>query len=358
MEELLKLNNTTWDYDSVTPTSEKKPALQQKPFIWDRVIFVLASIIFGLSISGVVAEYLNSAKNNLACFSLTGNQAQYTYINSYCHKYIPITEYFSVVLMLHVAALVVPHYLWKVFFSAQIECFFSQVDKLKTLHDRDTEKYPQMNHDIVVYLKREFGDRKAIFKSYIVKLFLQFLLISTSLAVNMCIFHIDSDITFECYDDNEDSQLFGNVTCAYPRKLFINVLQVSDYCLLSVAIIIVTIALFWNFMYNHSESTEDDKIAQFCYDSGINPKYCSYLTSKKMIRCCQMDNDFKFLLASLLATHSGLRRVFKAILIEDTILLKFRGELQGSHIAKYYFNITVNYDICTFLHRKSTPKHY
>ena len=41
-----------------------------------------------------------------------------------------------------------------------------------------------------------------------------------------------------------------------------------------------------------------------------------------------MKNDFKFLLASLLATNSGLRRVFKTILIENIISQKFEYDMR------------------------------
>ena len=326
----VNLNETTGECDA----SRKKSILQLKPFIWDRVIFLLASTIFGLSVSGIFVDFLKPEKYTLACFSPFENRAQYTYVNSYCYKYIPVEEYFSIVLILHAAALVDPHYLWKFYFSAKVDCFCRHVSKLETLRDRNTGKYPCKNYYIVQYLQRQFANKKAILISYIVKLFLQLFLILISVAVNWCIFGgIDSNITFECYDDNEISHLFGNITCAYPQKISINVLRVADFCLLVVAILMITIGLFWSFLYNHS--LQDKKVANFCYDSGVDPKYYYHSISKKRLCWCQMKDDFRFLLATLLATDSGFRQVFKDILTEDIIFKKFTTKLaanKGTHI--------------------------
>ena len=105
MEEMSKLKQKV---EEITSSSDN---LKPKPFFWDRIIFSIASTIFVLSISGIIVEYFESDENSLACFSSLDNRAQYTYINSYCHKYAPIAKYFPVALILHAAALTVPHYL-------------------------------------------------------------------------------------------------------------------------------------------------------------------------------------------------------------------------------------------------------
>ena len=297
--------------------------LKPKPFFWDSIIFSLASIIVGLSISSVIVDFFKSNDNAVACFSELENQAQYTYINSYCQKYLPIVDYFSVALLIHAAALLVPHYLWKVFFSAQFDSFFSHAAELETLLDRDTGEYSHKNYNIVNFLQREFCDKKAIFTMYATKIILQILLVLSALAINLAVFtSINFDITFECYDNNERSQLFGNVTCAYPKKLYINLLQVADYVLLVIALMVLGFSLCWCLLYNHSA---EDEIAQFCYDSCIDAKY--YKPSKRWLTWYQLKNDFKFLLVLLLATNAGVGRVFKSILIEGIITQKFNADI-------------------------------
>ena len=116
-------------------------------------------------------------------------------------------------LILHAAALTVPHYLWMVLFGAQFESFFSHAAKVETLHEADTGKYPQKNYGIMNYLQKEFGKRKIILKLYVTKSSLQFLLVLISVGTNIVIFSdINFNIKFEGYDDRERSQLFGNVT--------------------------------------------------------------------------------------------------------------------------------------------------
>ena len=321
-----QFDGTPVENKSLKPILLKNPTMQRKPFIWDSAILALAYTIFGISMSAVIVEIFNPNKFALACFSSFDNINQYAYINNYCRKDVPVEDYFTLALVLHAAVLFIPHYLWKSYFSAHIDCFFRHVSSIDTLREGDTGKYPNKNSNILNDLQKEFGDREMILNSYIAKLVLQFFMILISFISNWIIFGgIDSNITFECYDDNEKSQSFGNVTCAYPRNQLINILQVADYCLLLVAMMMLTVGLLWIFLYNHS--LEYYKLAEFCYDSGINPKYWCHKPLKKRLKWCQLKNDFMFLLSSLLATDVGVRNILKAILVEDIIFEKFSTQL-------------------------------
>ena len=307
------------------PEEKSSSILESKPFYWDRIISYIASTIFGLSVSGVIVDFFKSDEYSLACFSPLENRAQNTYINSYCHKDLPVAEYFPVALATHTAALIVPHYLWKILFSAQFDTFFSHAAKIETLRKGDTGKYPSKNYTIASYLQREFGDGTGILRAYILKLVFQFFLAVIAIAINIVIFtEINTNITFQCYDYEERSQLFGTITCAYPKKLYINVLQVFDYILLVIAMMILGFGLCWCLLYNHST---EYNIAKFCYESSIDAEYYSK-PSKTLLSWRQMKNDFNFLLASLLATNSGLRRVFKTIHIENIIFQMFDDDMK------------------------------
>jgi len=304
----------------------RPPPLEPKPFFWDSIIFYLVSAILGLSISGIIVEFLRPDQNLVACFTPLENRAQHTYINSFCHKYLPRAEYFSVALVIHAAALLVPHYLWKVYVSAQVDFFFSHAAKLETLRERDTGEYPHKNFSIVDYMHREFYDRKIILILYITKLSLQFFLVGISFVMSTFIF-TEFDVTFECHED-ERSQLFGNVTCAYARILFINVLRVADYILLSVAMVILAIGIYWCLFHSHPTELAHLATSQFCYDSCINSKH--YKPRKRY----RLKNDFHFLLASLYATNAGLGRVFKSVQIANDI----------SHELSAHFESLASYD--------------
>lgn len=324
VEELPMIKEKSPNADQNTPQT---PTLQPKPFFWDSIIFYLVSAILGLSVSGIIVEFLRPDQNLVACFSPLDNRAQYTYINSYCHKYLPIAEYFSVALVIHAGALVVPHYLWKVYVSSQFDFFFNHAAKLETLRERDTGEYPHKNFSIVDYIHREFYDRKLILGLYVAKLCCQLLLVAISFVVSTIVF-TDFEVTFECHEDVKRSHLFGNVTCAYARILFINVLRVADYILLSLAMAILAFGIYWCLLHSHPTELGHLATSQFCYDACINSKYYK---AKKWYR---LKNDFHFLLTSLYATNAGLGRVFKSIQIANDI----------SHELSAHFESLASYD--------------
>ena len=287
--------------------------LKQRTFFWDSIIYSIAFYIFGLSVSSIIAELFKSNENSVACFTSSENRDQNTYVNSYCHKHIPETEYFPLMLVLQATFLIIPHYVWKAVNSAEFESFFSHAAEVKILRKVNTGKYPHKNYTIVNYLQREFEDSYLILGSYVLKLVVQLVFVLAMLAVNVNVLGGTSkDITFECNDDN---QIFGNVTCAYPRMLFNDVLLGIDYFLLVVAVIMLVIGFHWLLFWNHS--TKDNKeIATFCFESCIDAQYYYKRFQKFPRGWCQMKNDFSFLIASL---HSGLKRVFRTIQIEDLI---------------------------------------
>jgi len=299
------------------------PPLERKPFFWDSIIFYLVSAILGLSVSGILVEFLRPDQNLVTCFTELENRAQYTYINSYCHKYLPTEEYFSVALILHAAALIVPHYLWKVYVSAQIDFFFNHAAKLETLRDRNTGKYPHKNFSIVEHMHKEFYDRKIILILYVTKLAAQFVLVLLSLIVSIVIFQ-DFDVTFECHEEDiRGSQLFGNATCAYARILFISVLRVADYVLLLVAMAVIAFGFYWCVLHTHPTELGHLATSLFCYDSCINSKY--YKPKKRY----RLKNDFQFLLVSLFSTNAGLGRVFKSVQIANDIDHELSANLES-----------------------------
>ena len=315
---------------------EENASQKQKTFLWDSVVFSIAFYIFWLSVSSFIVELFNSTENSVACLTPLKNRDQNTYVNSYCHKQLPDAGYFPLILVLQATFLVAPHYFWKAAFSAEIETFFSHAARVDILREVNTGKYPHKNYRIVNYLQREFDNNHLILISYGLKLFIQLLLVVGMFITNGNI--LAKDITFECknitieckdisFECNDDSQTFSQVTCAYPKMPFINFLLVFDYILLAAATFMLLIGFYWLLFWNHS--TEDHKkIVKFCYDSCIDAQYY-YKPPKRCKRCprglLQMRNDFSFLISSL---HSGLKRVFRTIQIEDAISQNSSKDLQ------------------------------
>ena len=250
--------------------------------------------------------------------------------------------------LVQVATLVAPHYVWKVVFRAKFESFLSHVAKVEILREKSTGKYRYHNYTIVKYLQREFGDSHSISTFYCLKLMLQIAIVLGCFGANIYVLEgitvsditlsyitlsdiTKSDIKFKCNDDDQlfDNELFNNVTCVYPRKDEINILMRINYVLLVIALLMLIIGLFWFFCWNHSKMKNED-IANFCYNSCIDPQYCYNLPRRCNfpLGCLQMSDDFTLLLASL---HYGYRRVFRTIIIERKIRKKFR-----KHSKKLY----------------------
>ena len=286
--------------------------LEQKLFFWDSVIFYLASAILGLSISNIVVDFVRPEPNTVACCTNT-TRDQTIYINSYCNNYLPFSENFTLALVIHGTLLLVPHYLWKAYFSARIDFFFTHAAKLETLRDRDTGEYTRKNFSVVDYMHREFHERKDILIGYIIKLAIQFLIALLSLSISIGIFH-DFSTEFECFlpKNIPDFCVLERVSCVYAKLRFISILRWVDYALLGISLIVLLYGLYWCIIRSHPE-LEYQNTSQFCFHSCINSKF---------YRACKwyrLKNDQHFLLLSLFATNAGLGRVFRSIQIANRI---------------------------------------
>ena len=307
-------------------SSKPMIVLKQRNFFWDNIILSVAFFISGLSFSGIISEFF-SDENSVACFTKFKDRDQNTFINNYCQKELPEARYFSLIVLLQAVSLVIPHYSWKVIFSAQFESFLSHAAKVEILREKNTGKYPYHNYTIVKYLRREFSNSYCILIFYYIKLVLQIAAVITCFIINSDMFEdiTKKDITFKCYNDHRlcdnDTKLFDNVTCVYPTKVVINFLVGIDYFLISIASLMLIINLYWLVFWNHSRK-DNVTIADFCYNTCIDPQYCYNLPKRcnPPFGCVQMRNDFTLLLASL---HYGYRRVFRTIIIEDKIFKKF-----------------------------------
>ena len=311
-----------------TQENDSSPRVKPKSFFWDTIIFSLASAIIGLSISEITVGFFKSDENSVACYynsSKLQNQDQYTYINNYCYKYLSDDKHFSLLLVAQAASLIVPHHLWKTFFSTLFDSFFIHAARVQILRERNTGQYPIKNYTIVHYLHREFACRWCILRFYYIKLFVQLLFVVGMIYINTIWFtKLNNDITFEC---SNDKQVFSNVTCVNPRRPFIIIILNIDHVLLYlVAALIILVGIVRCFVGCCVSTENYEKTANICYKSCIDPQYYYKPSLKSSICWIQINNDFEFLLALL---HFGLGRVFKTILIENEIYKQAVKDLEN-----------------------------
>jgi len=149
--------------------------------------------MLGLSVSNIIVDFVRPEPNTITPViyiytSSNTTRDQTAYINNYCNENLPLSENFTLALVIHGAALLLLHYLWKVYFSARIHdrfpfqsCRLST--KLETLRDRDTGEYPHKNFSVVDYMYTEFHERRDILIGYFIKLATQTIVASVTLAL-------------------------------------------------------------------------------------------------------------------------------------------------------------------------------
>ena len=324
---------------SPTEPARTQPHLEPKSFFWDNIIIYLAYTILGLSVSNIVVDFVRPEPNTVKCYtSMNISRDQTVYINNYCYEYLPFSENFTLALVTHGAALLVPYYLWKTYFSARLDFFFTHAAKLETLRDRNTGEYPHKNFSIVNYMHREFHKRSDILIGYIIKLAAQLCTVLLALFISVGIFQ-DFDAEFDC-PRKADHHLFAKVKCTYPKLRFISILRWIDYALLSISLLVLFYGLYWCTIRSHPELGYKN-ISQFCYDSCINSE------SYKDIKRYRLKNDLHFLLISLYATNAGLGRVFRSLQIANRI----RHELDAQ------FESLDNFDSMKSLRRRKYRVH-
>jgi len=296
--------------------------LEQKLFFWDSILFYLATAILGLSVSNVVVDFLRPEPNAVSCFTpFNYTRGQTDYVNNYCNEFLPSSENFSLALVSHGVLLLIPQYLWKAYFSARIDFFFSHAAKLETLRERNTGEYPNRNFNVVDYMHREFQERRDILVGYVVKLLSQWFIILCSLAISSVLF-TKFNIAFDCFYFEVTGLDHLMTRCSYSKLRFVSILRWIDYGLLGLSFLAILYGLWWCLLRSHPELGHQD-ISLFCYDSCINSKHYK---GKKWYR---LKNDLHFLLVSLFATNAGLGRVFKSVQIANDIAHELSAHLES-----------------------------
>lgn len=312
-------------------------SLTPKDFFWDRMVTVLVSVILGLTLLDVVAEFFRST--GLQCYTPYNVEIPHTndftrdraaFVNGYCHRYLPRGEFFTVFLLLQGIGIITPHLFWSSLFSGKLEHFFGFVGELNRLRDLTTGQYDAKNFEIVRKLEKDYG-RRIIFIGYEAKLCVQLLFSLTSLVFGLFYFTSNTFLsTFccpnGCGDTNATLPLewpLKNISlyCVYPLPYHL-VLRNLDVALLSVATVLLMYGLLWCNL-RHSTELGHDIIAKFVNKSCLTAD--DYVTKSWLHQLSRLqlspriNNDVQFLLTKVFNTNAGFGKVFKDIQIQREI---------------------------------------
>lgn len=361
-------------------------AIEPKEFFWDQFLKYISSGILLLTLLNVSVEFLQGG--GVVCFSPSVqevgsepntsvqdfNRDQARFINSYCARSVPSTEYFPMYILIHGIFLLAPHYIWSSL-SRRLWFIFRHRSKLRPLERFQDGEYTEKNFDRAKKLEIEYGGKnRKIFYSYIAKLFLQ-LAVCIGSVVFSAAFFIDYSFSFKCPENfsptaiPEDWPLRSPVTCVYTSLRLLGLIRFADYVLLLCALGLVLFGLGWCFV-RHTGELGYKQIARFSFQSCLTSD--SYVfppavqVSSRLLRkslcslrgccCCSLPcscgeafkfqisnlfnprirNDLDFLLLRLFRADSSHGRVFKDIQVNNELKALTGRDHQLLHL---YLNV-------------------
>lgn len=340
--------------------------IEPKEFFWDQFLKYISTGILALTVLNVSVEFLRGG--GVSCFPpsvrLVGGEMDATeyefsrgqgeYINNYCSRSVPPTEFFPIYILVHGILLVAPHYIWAAVYKGDFDSFFAIVEKFDRLRDFKTGEYDAKNIDRVMKLEIEYEGRK-IFWSYVGKLFMQLLVCFGSILFSAAFF-LNFSFTFDCPPDfspgdsiPENWPLNMSVPCVYSSLRLLSLVRYADYMLLCLAIGLVIYGLVWCFV-RHTTELGHKKIAKFIFRSCLSadvfvfppvleknrfcrrPVCCRWVYCRRWFCCCflyfisfrnlfnpRIKHDLDFLLMRLFRADSSHGRVFKDIQVHKEL---------------------------------------
>lgn len=322
--------------ESGSQVSSERPLIT-KDFFWDDWLSYIASAILALALIDLSVEFLAGSTLGVLCFindtSREYDRDQTAYINSWCSRLLPYTEYYPLFTLVQGVLLLVPQYVWVSVFSSYFDFFFALAGTLDRLRDRKTGKYSPQNSAIIHKLEEEFANRRSILVWYLIKLLAQVVLFIAFVAITYGFFtNFESDITCPPKNNETDPHiLFGRVLCVYSRFRFLLVLQFGNIVLIVVGLLIAIMGIFGVFGLTHIEALGYKKVAEFAYQSALHP---SYFVPKKRGYCSgfHLMSDLDFLLFKLFATDAGYGKIFKDIQVSNYAAKLLEADFQNLQI--------------------------
>ena len=318
-----------------------KAKIEQKEFFWDQFLIYMATIIALLTVLDITLQLfrggglvcrlparlpLHSDKNETVASdeneTVAPSRDDVAYVNTFCQQSLSLAEYYPLFVLIQGLLLAAPQYLWASLFGGQFDFFFGLVRQLDRLRSSELGQYRPQNFEIVDKLEKHFVRKwsfLSIFPLYIIKLFIQLLVICVSFLFNGAVFRrYVFAFGFKCPRDfDPDSPPDGwwlpfQVACTFSSFRLYGKLQIVNYLLLSLAFCTVIYALIWCFK-RHTNALGYKDIALFAFSSCLRPE--EYVHSKfwKSPLEPRIHNDLDFLLLRLFRADSGYGNVFKDI---------------------------------------------
>ena len=357
---------------------DEASAIEPKEYFWDQFLKYISSGILALTVLNVSVEFLRGG--GVVCFpppdsryliyaepgerEYEFSRSHADYVNNYCARSVPVTEYFPIYILVHGLLLIAPHYVWGAMFKGDFDSFFAIVGRFDRLRDNRTGEYDARNFDRVQKLELEYGGKnRTIFFCYVVKLFLQ-LLVCIGSTIFSLKFFIDFSFSFNCPDDFDGDippnwPLNTSVPCVFTSLRLLSLVRYADYILLVAAALLIVWGLVWSFV-RHTAQLGYVEVAKFAFQSCLTPdsftfphvlSWPAYPNCKTNRRCCtfrypyislynlvspRIRNDLDFLLMRLFRADASHGKVFKDIQVNKELTSLLGRDHQLLHL---YINV-------------------
>ena len=330
-------------------------------FFWDSVMRYTAAGMVALTILGqAVIALVELIGGTVKCLTPNSsfNRDQSFFINEFCDRYAPLTQYLPWALILQALAILAPHFIWKSWFSGKLRFFFERAKTLDRDRDSRSGEYDLKNFKIMKALKEEFGKsaRPWMFMSYVLKLFVQLftVLLAYGLHGSVLAYHVfhpsffcppvpegevpctklQSNDFCNITTDDSDWPFDFNVHCVLASLITQRVVWVLNLVLLLLTAVAVCIGLVWCFL-RHTQFLNWKQAALFSFESSLNAEHFVAKRLWDTLRrptLYRISTDFKFLFMKLQRFDAGLAKVLRNVLIADIIQSK---EISSQEVHKY-----------------------
>ena len=317
-------------------------------FFWDSVMRYTAAGMVALTILGqAVIALVELIGGTVKCLTPNSNfnRDQNFFINEYCDRYAPLTQYLPWVLILQALAILAPQFLWKSWFNGKLRFFFERAKTLDRDRDSRTGKYGLKNFKIMQALKEEFGKstRPWMFMSYVFKLLVQLFIVLLAYALHGTIFgynvfhpiffcppvaegqvpctQLQSNDSCSISTTDTDWPFDFNVHCVLASLITQRVVWILNLMLLLLTAVAVLVGLVWCFL-RHTQFLNWKQAARFSFKSSLNAdhfvakRFWDTIRKPKRYRIC---TDFEFLFMKLQRFDAGLAKVLRNVLIANEI---------------------------------------
>lgn len=314
-------------------------AVTRREFFWDEWLSYVASAIVALSLIDLSVEFVATGRQGLLCdvnVTFTFGRDRYAYVNSYCARFLPLGQYYTLFTLIQGIVLLSPHYIWLSVCNGYFELFFALVGMLRRLKERSTGEYHPRNYAIIKKLHEEFVSKKRfgnrILIGYRVKLALQGLCALIFLMSCTLVFSdFETDLTCPSVDLPPD-ETFGRVQCVYGRLYFLSFVRVANLVLLGLGLAAIFMGALMIFLRPHIEALGFEEQAKFAYHAGINhshyqPKTAYYIPFSPF----HIKTDLDFMLVRLFVSDAGYGKIFKDVQISDYIARLLEADFKNLH---------------------------